>query len=175
MKIQGGKFLSFLLGKEVHGIPIGQAKEIIGMMEMTYIPKVQGYIKGVINLRGKIIPVIDARLRFGMQAKPYTERTCIIVAEVDDGERNRLVGIVVDAVAEVLNIQAGEIEPPHHEARAGGEFIAGFGKIKDKVILILDLGKVLPTEEISYAKAGRGTQAIGSDDVDPLEKAPERS
>ncbi len=105
MELHSGKFLTFVLGNETYGIPIKKVKEIIGMMEITHIPKTQGYIKGVINLRGKIIPLMDLRLKFGMEEIPYTDRTCIIVIEIDKGENRRLAGLVVDTVAEVLNIQ----------------------------------------------------------------------
>lgn len=153
MAIDGGKFLTFVLGEEIYGLPIKKAKEIIGMMEVAHIPKTQGYIKGVINLRGKIIPIIDLRLRFGMAEKAYTERTCVIVIEVNAHESQRLVGIAVDTVSEVVNIQKREIEPtPEYDAQIEGNFLIGLGKIKEKVILILDIDKVLNREELAQIK-----------------------
>jgi purine-binding chemotaxis protein CheW len=153
MEIHGGKFLTFLLGKEVYGLPIKKAKEIIGMMEITHIPKTQGYIKGVINLRGKIIPIVDLRLRFGMEEKTYTDRTCIIVIEVNATETMRLVGMAVDAVSEVVNIQKSDIEPPpQYDAQIEGDFLSGLGKTKEKVIMILDIEKILNREELSSIK-----------------------
>jgi purine-binding chemotaxis protein CheW len=153
MGIDGGKFLTFVLGQEIYGLPIKKAKEIIGMMEVTHIPKTQNYIKGVINLRGKIIPIVDLRLRFGMAEKEYTERTCVIVIEVNAHESQRLVGIAVDTVSEVVNIQKGEIEPPpEYDAQIEGNFLTGLGKIKDKVILILDIDKILNREELAQLK-----------------------
>jgi purine-binding chemotaxis protein CheW len=153
MVIEGNKFLTFLLGQEIYGLPIKKAKEIIGMMEITHIPKTQGYIKGVINLRGKIIPIVDLRLRFGMVEKEYTDRTCIIVIEAAANDNQRLVGIVVDTVSEVVNIQKGEIEPPpEYDAQIEGNFLMGLGKIKDKVILILDIDKILNREELAHLK-----------------------
>ena len=153
MEIQGGKFLTFLLGEEIYGIPIKKAKEIIGMMEITHIPKTQNYIKGVINLRGKIIPVVDLRLRFGMKEKDYTERTCIIIIEVDVYENQRLVGIAVDAVSEVVAIQKGDIEPPpQYDAQIEGDFLTGLGKMKDEVIMILEIEKILNHEELARLK-----------------------
>lgn len=150
MEMQGSKFLTFLLGEEIYGLPIKKVKEIIGMMEITHIPKTQGYIKGVINLRGKIIPIVDLRLRFGMAEKAYTERTCIIVIEVDAHESQRLVGIVVDAVSEVATIQKSDIEPPpQFDAQIEGDFLTGLGKTKDKVIMILEIGKILNREELA--------------------------
>jgi purine-binding chemotaxis protein CheW len=153
MTIDGNKFLTFLLGQEIYGLPIKKAKEIIGMMEITHIPKTQGYIKGVINLRGKIIPIVDLRLRFGMAEKEFTDRTCIIVIEVAANDNQRLAGIVVDTVSEVVNIQKGEIEPPpEYGAQIEGSFLMGLGKIKDKVILILDFEKILNREELAHLK-----------------------
>lgn len=141
MEIQGGKFLTFLLGQEVYGLPIKKAREIIGMLDITHIPKTEGYIKGVINLRGKIIPILDLRVKFGMEAKDYTERTCIIVIEIDASEHHRLVGIAVDSVSEVINISKNDIEPPQDDAQIEGDFLTGIGKLKDRIILILDMKK----------------------------------
>lgn len=153
MVIEGGKFLTFLLDQEIYGIPIKKAREIIGVMEITHIPKTKAYIKGVINLRGKIIPIIDLRLKFGMIEKPYTDRTCVIVIEIGTQEGRRLVGVAVDTVAEVVNIQKGEIElPPDYDAQIEGDFLAGIGKLKEKVVMILDIEKVLSREELSYFK-----------------------
>lgn len=150
MEIQGGKFLTFLLGEEIYGLPIKKAREIIGMMETTYIPKMQSYIKGVINLRGKIVPIVDLRLRFEMAEKNYTERTCIIVIEVETHKNRRLVGIVVDAVSEVVAIQSGDIEPPpQYDIPTEGALLTGLGKTKEKIILILDIEKILNREELA--------------------------
>jgi Chemotaxis signal transduction protein len=152
MEAQGGKYLTFALNNETYGIPIKKAKEIIGMMEITHIPKTQGYIKGVINLRGKIIPVMDLRLKLGMDEKPYTDRTCVIVIEVNLAENQRLVGLVVDTVTEVVNIQTSEIETPGYDAQIEGEFLMGLGKLKDKLVLIIDLEKILSRQEITLLK-----------------------
>lgn len=125
------------------------------MMEITYLPKSRGYIKGVINLRGKIIPVMDLRIKFGMAEKPYSERTCIIVIEANVTESQKLVGFVVDTVTEVLNIQKGEIEvPSEYGAQIEGDFLMGIGKLKAQVILILDIEKILGKEEIALIKKG---------------------
>lgn len=155
METQGGKYVTFLLNKENYGIPIKKVKEIIGMMEITHIPKTQSYIKGVVNLRGKIIPLMDLRLKFGMAEKPYNERTCIIVIEVHLTETQRLVGIVVDAVSDVVKIQKGDIEsPPEYNAQSEGDVLIGIGKLKDKVILILDIEKILNRDEITILERG---------------------
>ncbi len=112
METQGGKYLTFHIGVEEYGIPIQCVKEIIGIMEITTIPKMPIFVKGVIHLRGKIIPIMDLRLKFGFEEREYNSRTCIIVAEIAAGDSKRLMGVVVDTVSEVLNIQKAEIEPP---------------------------------------------------------------
>ena len=162
MEIQGGKYLTFLLGQEVYGIPIKKAREIIGMMEITHIPKTEGYIKGVINLRGKIIPIIDLRLKFGMEEMAYSERTCIIVIEVITDGSQRQVGMAVDSVAEVVNLQKGDIEPPpEYDAQIEGNFLTGLGKLKDKVIMLIDIEKTLNHEDINYIKHEQKPQMAG--------------
>jgi purine-binding chemotaxis protein CheW len=151
MEIQGGKFLTFLLGQEIYGIPIAKVKEIIGMIEITPIPETQGYIKGVINLWGKIIPIVDLWLKFDVETLEDIEHTCIIVIKMTVSENQRLVGIMVDSVSEVISIVKKDIEPPpEYEARSEGDFLSGLGKLKGKVILILDSDKILNREELSY-------------------------
>ena len=153
MEIQGGKFLTFALGNEEYWIPIQKVKEIIGIMDITNIPKTPQFIKGVINLRGKIIPVMDLRLKFGLEEKAYNQRTCIIVVEINIAESKRMMGIVVDTVSEVVNIQNGEIEPPpQYSAHADNEFLIGMGKVKGKVILLLEIEQVLTSEELVLLK-----------------------
>lgn len=153
MEIQGGKFLTFALGHEEYGIPIQKVKEIIGMMEITAIPKTPKFIKGVINLRGKIIPIMDLRLKFEMEEKAYSERTCIIVVDIKLEEAKKQMGIAVDAVSEVVNIQASEIEPPpEYGTHTCAGLLTGMGKVKGKVILLLDIEKILDGEEIAVLK-----------------------
>jgi purine-binding chemotaxis protein CheW len=155
METQGGRYLTFLIDNESYGLPIKKVKEIIGLMEITHIPKTRNYIKGVINLRGKIIPLMDFRLKFGMDEKAYNERTCIIVIEVDSTERQKLVGIVVDAVSDVVKIQKGDIEPPpDYNNKSEGDVLIGIGKLKDKVILILNIEKILNYDEITSLERG---------------------
>ncbi len=153
MVIEGGKFLTFLLDREIYGIPIKKAREIIGVMEITHIPKTKNYIKGVMNLRGKIIPIIDLRLKFGMVEKPYTDRTCIIVIEMVTEQAHYLVGVAVDTVAEVINIQKNEIDLlPEYDSQFENDFLAGIGKLKDRVVMILDIEQILSGEDLSYLK-----------------------
>ncbi len=135
-----GKYLTFALGHEEYGLEILGVREIIGLMDITGVPQMPEYVKGVINLRGKVIPVIDLRLKFGMARQDYTKETCIIVINVS----NTLMGIVVDRVCEVLDISKENIEPaPSFGTKLRTEFITGMGKVGDKVKILLDIEKVL--------------------------------
>ena len=140
-----GKYLTFVLDQEEYGIEILKVREIIGMIEVTPVPQVPHYIKGVINLRGKVIPVADLRLKFGMEEKAYDEETCIIVLDV----AGKLMGAIVDTVSEVLDVVGEQIEPtPDFGAKLDTEYILGMGKIGDKVKILLDIDQVLSTDEI---------------------------
>lgn len=140
-----GKYLTFVLGKEEYGLKILSVREIIGIMDITTVPQTPIFMKGVINLRGKVIPVIDLRLKFGMEEIDYTKETCIIVVEVHD----TMMGIVVDTVSEVVDIKDADIEPaPSFGSSISTDFILGMGKIKDKVKILLDIFKVLTDEEL---------------------------
>jgi purine-binding chemotaxis protein CheW len=144
-----GKYLTFTLAEEEYGIGILKVKEIIGIMGITTVPQTPDYVKGVINLRGKVIPVVDLRLKFGMEAMDYTERTCIIVVEIEEDKRKIQMGIVVDAVSEVMNIKAGDIEDtPNFGSRLNTEYILGMAKIGGKVKILLDIGQVLSDSEL---------------------------
>lgn len=152
MEQLGGKYLTFALGKEEYGIPIQRVKEIIGMMEITEVPRTPDFIKGVINLRGKIIPLMDLRLKFGLPEKTYSERTCIIVVEVASEEDRsvRMMGIAVDMVSEVVNIAEGDVEqPPRYGNGVDIRFLRGMGKVKGKVVMLLDMDRVLSAEEFA--------------------------
>jgi purine-binding chemotaxis protein CheW len=144
-----GKYLTFTLAGEEYGIGILKVREIIGMLPITSVPLAPDFIKGVINLRGKVIPVIDLRLRFGMPAMDYTERTCIIVVEIDLREITLNIGIVVDSVSEVLNIIGGDIEDaPAFGTQLNIDYILGMAKIAGGVKILLDIDKVLTENEI---------------------------
>lgn len=143
--VQLNKYLTFSLGKEDYGLEILKVREIIGVIGITAVPRMPDFVKGVINLRGKVIPVIDMRLKFGMEGIDQTEETCIIV--IDMG--NILIGILVDRVSEVLDIDRENIEDtPEFGVKIDTDFILGIGKAKDKVIMILDIGKVLTSSEM---------------------------
>ncbi len=143
-----GKYLTFTLAGEEYGIGILKIKEIIGMMPVTTVPKTPEFVKGVINLRGKVIPVMDLRLRFGMQAIDYTERTCIIVVEIAGRSGTVQIGIVVDAVSEVLNIKGDDIEDtPTFGTALNTDYILGMAKMEGGVKILLDIDRVLSQEE----------------------------
>ncbi len=145
-----GKYLTFTLAEEEYGIGIIKIKEIIGMMPITSVPQTPEFVKGVINLRGQVIPVEDLRLRFGMESIAYTERTCIIVVEIKDETGTIQIGIVVDSVSEVLNIKASEIEDtPNFGTKLNTEYILGMAKLEGDVKILLDIDKVLSADELA--------------------------
>lgn len=142
---QRGKFLTFLLGKEVYAVEIRFVIEIIGIQPITEVPELPEYVKGIINLRGKIIPVMDVRLRFKKEPKEYNDRTCIIVVEVE----SILLGLIVDNISEVISIPDEEIVPPP-EINKGAEskYIKGIGKVGSNVKLILDCEKLMSDKDV---------------------------
>jgi purine-binding chemotaxis protein CheW len=145
-----GKYLTFTLAEEEYGIGILKIKEIIGMIPITSVPQTPEFVKGVVNLRGKVIPVMDLRLRFGMAEIDYTERTCIIVVEIDGQTGTIMIGVVVDAVSEVLNIKAEDIEdPPTFGTALNTEYILGMAKMEGGVKILLDIDRVLSRDEVS--------------------------
>lgn len=144
-----GKYLTFYLNQEEYGVGILKIKEIIGMMAITSVPRTPDYVKGVINLRGKVIPIIDLRIRFGMPSQEYDERTCIIVVEIDSGEVTIPMGVVVDSVSEVCNVDADQVEDtPTFGTAMDTEYILGMAKMEDSVKILLDIDKVLGKEEL---------------------------
>ena len=149
-----GKYLTFTLADEGYGIGILKVKEIIGMIPITPVPKTPDYVKGVINLRGKVLPVVDLRLKFNMGEISYTERTCIIVVEIDTNDETVLVGIVVDAVSEVQGIAPDAIEePPAFGTRMTTDYILGMAKTDTGVKIILNIDRVLNQEDLSLMKS----------------------
>ena len=153
-----GKYLTFHLDKEGYGIGIRKIKEIIGMMTITPVPRTPECVKGVINLRGKVIPVIDLRLKFGMAELGYTDRTCIIVVEVEGDSGTLLVGILVDSVSEVLNIKGGYIEDsPAFGTGVSTDYISGMAKTEGGVKILLDIDRVLHREEMGTAEVDVGS------------------
>ena len=145
-----GKYLTFSLAPEEYGISILKIKEIIGLMDITSLPQAPEYAKGVINLRGKVIPVIDLRLRFGMKEADYTERTCIVVVEISGSSGSENVGIVVDSVSEVLNIKSDQIEnTPTFGVSLDTDYILGIAKAAEGIKILLDIDRVLGERSVA--------------------------
>ena len=144
-----GKYLAFHLGREEFAIQVLKVREIMGIQDITAVPQTPPFVKGVINLRGKVVPVIDLRLKFGLAAAEYTQRTCIIVTQVLGESGAVLMGIVVDGVSEVLNLAGSEIEdtPDFGEEYSGG-YLLGMAKVKGKVKILLDIERVLSTQDL---------------------------
>jgi len=147
---RAGKYLTFMIGKEEFGVGVLKVREIMGIQDITAVPQTPPYLKGVINLRGKVIPVIDLRLKFGLPSMDYTQRTCIIVVQVKSGSTLLMMGIVVDEVCEVITMGSGEIEDtPDFGASVATNYILGMAKIKGKVKILLDINEVLTSQELS--------------------------
>lgn len=145
---QKGKYMTFKVGNEYFGIAIKYVCEIIGIQPITAVPEVEGYIKGLINLRGKIIPVIDMRTRFNIEPLEYTDRTCIIVIDV----KGTTVGLIIEKIAEVVTIDDEDIIPPpslSHRNAANSKYVYGIGKIGDQVKMLLDPEKLIKDEDAS--------------------------
>ncbi|MBU0767597.1 MAG: chemotaxis protein CheW [Proteobacteria bacterium] len=150
MRDREGKYLTFSLDEEEYGIGILKIKEIIGMMTVTTVPRTPEFVKGVINLRGKVIPVMDLRLKFGMETIDYTERTCIIVVEIVGQNGTVMIGVVVDSVSEVLNIKGEDVEEtPTFGVKMNTDYILGMAKMEGGVKILLDIDKVLSEDEIT--------------------------
>lgn len=149
-----GKYLTFVLADEDYGLEILKIQEIIGMMNITTMPRTPDYVRGVINLRGKVIPVLDMRRKFDLPTTEDTNRTCIIVTQIDSGDGVLTTGIVVDLVSEVLDIATSQIDPPPDFG--GGietRFILGLGKVNNRVIMLLDINSILTTDDIKMMQA----------------------
>jgi len=143
----GGKYLTFMLGREEYGLPVLKVREIIKVMDITHVPQVAAHVLGVINLRGKVIPVIDLRRKFGFPAQEHTERTCIIVAEVELAQATVMMGVVVDAVSEVVNVLASDVDrAPDFGGHDDTDYILGLAKVKGSVKILLDLDRVLGSD-----------------------------
>lgn len=149
-----GKYLTFSLANEEYGIGILKIKEIIGMLPITTVPQTPQFVKGVINLRGKVIPVIDLRLRFGMPGIDYSERTCIIVVEISGKTSMILIGIVVDSVSEVLNVKGDDIEDtPAFGTKLDTDYIMGMAKLDGGVKILLDIDRVLNADDMTVMES----------------------
>jgi len=168
-----GKFLTFFLADEEYGLEILKVREIIGMMPITPVPRTPQFVLGVINLRGRVIPIVDLRLKFDMARAEQTDETCIIVVEAGGIQ----MGIVVDKVSEVLDINADEIEDvPSFGDEVNTDYILGVGKSSDRVKLLLDIDKVLSNDEVEATRSAAGTddaETVGQpESVDGATEAP---
>jgi purine-binding chemotaxis protein CheW len=160
--VAGRQYLTFTVTGELFGIAIASIKEIIEYRAPTDVPMMPGYMRGIINLRGRVVPVIDLPVRFGRARTEETRRTCIVILEVEQQGEQHDIGVVVDAVSAVLEIADTDIEPaPSFGAKLRTDFINGMGKLGEKFVILLDISKVLSVEELSLlAAAGEGPAAL---------------
>ena len=157
MAHRAGKYLTFKLGAEEFGLEILKVQEIIKMMDITRVPRTPDFVRGVINLRGKVIPVVDLRLRFAMEAKATTDKTCVIVVQVRRENVTVTMGTIVDEVSEVLDIGGEQIEPaPEFGEMVNTDFIVGMGKVGKRVVMLLDVDKVLSQQELDVVGKVKG-------------------
>ena len=137
--------VTFVIGEETYGVEVLRVQEIIGMTQITHVPNSMAFMKGVINLRGSVVPVVDMRLKFGMEERPYDVFTVIIIVEV----RERMIGMIVDSVSDVVSIPIKSIQDtPHFSARIETDFISGIGQVDDKLVIILDVDRILSADEM---------------------------
>ena len=150
LSMLAGKYLTFKLDVEEFGIEILKVQEIIKMMAITKVPRTPAFVRGVINLRGKVIPVVDLRLKFDMEGKENSDKTCIIVVTVKRSRSSVIMGILVDEVSEVLDVVGSSIEPaPEFGAAVNTSFILGMGKVGARVVTLMDVDRVLSGEEVA--------------------------
>ena len=149
IEARAGKYLTFQIADEEYGLEILKVQEIIQMLDVTHIPQVPAFVRGVINLRGKIIPIVNLRMKFGMKAIDDTDRTSIIVVGLEFSQRELIMGIIVDEVSEVLDIEEEQIEPPPcFGSKVDTSFILGMGKVGKRVLTMLDIDRVLSEREM---------------------------
>jgi purine-binding chemotaxis protein CheW len=150
---RAGKYLTFSLGKEEFGIHVLRVKEIMGVQDITAVPGTPAHLKGVLNLRGKIIPVVDLRLKFAFPDAPFTQTTCIVVVQLDQGQEHALIGLIVDGVSEVLNLAGTDIEdPPDFGEGVETPFVLGIAKCKGSVKILLRIEDILTFQELRGLK-----------------------
>ncbi|GMU24477.1 MAG: chemotaxis protein CheW [Bryobacteraceae bacterium] len=174
-----GKYLVFYLGREEFGVPVLKVREIMGLQEITAVPQTAHFVKGVINLRGKVIPVIDLRAKFGLEEAGYTQRTCIVVAEVMQESRPVQMGAIVDGVSEVLTLQAADIEDtPEFGEDIEVPYILGMAKVKGKVKMLLDIDGVLTASEVQgleHLRRQHSAASAGVEDDKEIARESEKS
>ena len=169
---QEGKYLTFSLANEEYGLEILKVSEIIGYMEITVVPRTPAYVKGVINLRGQVIPVIDLRAKFGIETTDIDEETCIIIVETGLGSRSFSAGIIVDHLEEVFDIAADDIEKaPQFNSGVNADFILGMGKVGDSVKILLDIDRVLAGDDFSSFGATSLIESFAQEEIPLTEDA----
>ena len=169
---QEGKYLTFSLANEEYGLEILKGSEIIGYMEITVLPRTPAYVKGVINLRGQVIPVIDLRAKFGIETTDINEETCIIIVETGLGSRSFSAGIIVDHLEEVFDIAADDIEKaPQFNSGVNADFILGMGKVGDSVKILLDIDRVLAGDDFSSFGATSLIESFAQEEIPLTEDA----
>lgn len=158
--METSQFLTFMLGDETFALDISKVREVLDFTKITIVPRTPAFMRGVINLRGSVVPVVDLRLKFGMTKTEKMVNTCIIIAEVTVDNERTILGALADSVQEVLDLRPEQIEPaPKIGTKLKTEFISGMGKHNNKFIIILDINKVFSTEEIAMVEAGRSSLA----------------
>ena len=158
---QAAQYLTFRLGEEVFALDITQVREVLDYTAITRVPRMPEFMRGVINLRGSVVPVVDLRLKFGMSATERTLNTCIIIAEVAIGGERTLLGALADSVQEVIDLVAGQIEPPPRLGTSiNAQFIRGMGKRDERFVIILDVDRVFSNDELSLVQdAGKAGES----------------
>jgi len=140
------QFVTFVIGEETYGVEVLKVQEIIGMTQITHVPNAMSFMKGVINLRGSVVPVVDMRIKFSMGEREYDTFTVIIIVEV----RGRMIGMIVDSVSDVVNIPVRSIQDtPHFSAKIETDFIMGIGQVEEKLVIILDVDRIMSSEEMT--------------------------
>ncbi len=156
-KASAGRYLTFQLGSECYGVEILRVQEIIGLLSITKVPQTAAYVRGVINLRGRVIPVVELRRRFGLDSTDDTERTCIIVVQVDHKESTLTLGVLVDEVDEVVEVSQEQIEaPPSFGASTNTDFLLGMARLSEQVVLLLDINQTLTLSEMVVGSGRSG-------------------
>jgi purine-binding chemotaxis protein CheW len=154
------QYLSFMLGEEVFALDITKVREVLDFTKVTKVPQTPDFMRGVINLRGSVVPVVDMRLKFGMSVTEKTVNTCIIIVEVSLEEESIVIGALADSVREVFDLEPDQVEPaPKIGTQLNTEFLRGMGKKNDEFILILDIDKVFTTEELAVVQASGSLQS----------------
>ncbi|MFA5073270.1 MAG: chemotaxis protein CheW [Nitrospirota bacterium] len=154
------QYLTFKLGEEVFALDIGKVREVLDFTTITRVPRTPAFMRGVINLRGSVVPVVDLKLKFGMEKTEQLVNTCVIITEVTVDNETTILGALADSVQEVMDLEPNQIEPaPRIGTRLKTEFIKGMGKRNEHFIMVLDIDKVFSSEELAQVQASQGPGA----------------